>query len=83
MFRLRKNESSKSFESERFTMTVARVVNRGEMFKMWVLVNGSQISLVGQRPEKPEANSKLHLYVRFCLFVLTAVQPQTVTYYSI
>ena len=68
LFQLRKNECSKSFESERFTMTVAWVVNRGEMFKMWVLVNGSQISLVGQRPEKPEANSKFHLYVHFCLF---------------
>ena len=59
-FQLSKSECSKRFESERFTMTVARIVNRGEMFCdcgcankwEWVSVNGSRIGLVGRRREK-------------------------------
>ena len=52
MFRLRKSEYSESFKSERFTMTVARLVNCGEMFDNcscaskweWVFVNASRVS---------------------------------------
>ena len=57
-------------------MTVARVVNHGEMLDdcscaskwWWVLVNGSCIGLLSQRCEKPEGSSKLHLCVQFFLF---------------
>ena len=53
-------------------MTVAEVVNFGEMFEdcgwEWVLVNRSQIGLVSQRYEKPEENLKRHLCARFNFF---------------
>ena len=69
MFQLRKSEYSESFESERFTMTVARVVNCGEMFDdcscankwEWVFINTSRVSQVGRRCEKLVGHSKLCL----------------------
>ena len=76
MFWLRKSKCSEIFENEGFTMTVARVVNHGEMLDdcscaskwWWVLVNGSCIGLLSQRCEKPEGSSKLHLCVQFFFF---------------
>ena len=73
MFQRRKSKCSESFENERFTMVVARVVNRGKIFDdcgcankwEWVLVNGSRIGLVGWRCEKLEGNLKFSLYMQF------------------
>ena len=61
MFQLGKSECSESLESERFTISVSRVVNRGEKFDdcgcgnncEWISVNGSRIGLVDRRREKP------------------------------
>ena len=71
-FRLRKSECSESLESERFTMSVAWVVNCGEKFDNcswankweWISVNGSQIGRVGRRREKPLGRLKLCLFAR-------------------
>ena len=65
------SECSKSFESKRFTMTVAQVVNHGERFNdcgcviewEWVSVNITRIGLVGRRREKLVGHSELHLFV--------------------
>ena len=78
-FRLRKSECSESLESERFTMSVARVVDCGEKFDNcswankweWISVNGSWISRVGRRCEKPLGHLKL------CLFVCAVFQNKT------
>ena len=73
MFQLRKSECSESFESEKFTMTVAWVPNHCEMFSEcgcaskceWASVNGRWIGLVGQRCENLVGCLKFHLYVQF------------------
>ena len=70
MFQLRKSKCSKGFESKRFTISVAWVVNCGEKFDdcscankwEWISVNSSQIGLVSRRWEKPVGHSKLHLF---------------------
>ena len=70
LFWLRTSQCSKSFESERFTMTVMWTVNRGQMFdhcgcaSKWerVSVNGSQVGLVCWRHEKPVGHLKLCMY---------------------
>ena len=75
MFWLRKTVCSESFESERFTMLVAQVVNRGEKVddcgyaNKWkrISVNSSRIGLVGWRGEKPVRRLKLHLLVHAVL----------------
>ena len=70
LFWRRTSQCSKSFESERFTMTVMWTVNRGQMFdhcgcaSKWerVSVNGSQVGLVCWRHEKPVGHLKLCMY---------------------
>ena len=69
-------------------MTVTWVVNCGQMFNncscasKWELVsvNGSRISLVGRRHEKPVGHLKFCLVVQFFLsfifIFLTTAQPQ-------
>ena len=60
-----------SLESERFIMSVARVVNRCEKFDdygcankwEWISVNDSRIGLVGRRREKPVGHLTLRLFV--------------------
>ena len=69
MFWLRKSNCSESFESERFTTSVAQVVNHGEKFDSfafaskweWVSVNNSGIGLVGD--VKLVGHFRLRLFV--------------------